>query len=60
VFAWYDNNHVEISRPETNEQYYSRWFCFDANNVKVSDAVIEYGTIRSVPLIDVKTSGMGC
>ncbi len=57
VFAWYDSKHVELSRPETNEKYYNRWFCFDANNVKVSDAVIEYGTIRSVPLIDVKTSG---
>jgi len=54
VFAWDDNKHVELSRGETNERYYNRWLCFDARIVEVSEAIIEYGTVRKVPLIDVK------
>jgi hypothetical protein len=55
VFALDDNKYVELSRSETNEEYYNRWLCFDARNAEVSDAIIEYGTVRKVPLIDVKS-----
>jgi hypothetical protein len=55
MFAWEDNKHVELSRPETGEEYYNRWLCFSAHDARISDAIIEYNSIRTVPLIEVRS-----
>jgi hypothetical protein len=55
MFAWEDNKHVELSRPETGEEYYNRWLCFSVHDSHISDAIIEYNSIRKVPLIEVRS-----
>ncbi len=55
VFAWDDNRDVALSHPDTNEEYYNRWLCFDAASADVSYGVVEYGEARQVPIIDIKS-----
>ncbi|MEY4065471.1 MAG: hypothetical protein RIR26_1679 [Pseudomonadota bacterium] len=55
MFAWEDNKQVELFRPETGEEYYNRWLCFSAHDSRISDAIIEYNSIRTVPLIELRS-----
>ena len=52
--AMEDNKTPAISIPNTNEKYFNKWQCFNIEKIQISDAEIEYGTRRNVPLIEIK------
>jgi hypothetical protein len=54
AIAMEDTKTPAITIPNTNQKYFNKWQCFNIKKIKITDAEIEYGTKRNVPLIDVK------